>query len=47
MLCMVSIKPPGLPLDKDSNECVNGANVRPVTKRREEKAAVMYIVFAS
>jgi hypothetical protein len=46
MLCTVSIKPPGLALDKDySNECVTGTNVwrgGGVPKRGEEKAAVRY-----
>jgi hypothetical protein len=42
------IKPPGLTLEKDeSNECVSGINVRPVTKRREGKAAVRCIVLVS
>jgi hypothetical protein len=48
MLCQVSIKPPGLALDKDKGkESASGVHVQPVTKNREGKAAVSYIVLVS
>jgi hypothetical protein len=48
MLCVVSIKPPGLTPDKDKrNEGASGINVRRVGKRREENTGMRYIALMS